>query len=195
MRAVLAAMGVAIAGLIAFLIPRRAVASVGGDASVPFASSSPTPLPATKAPAEPFSLTPRGIRNHNPGNIRTRGTANGIGGRDPWRGLIAEDADGYGVFATALDGLRAMAKDLTTGFRRDAEDTIREIITEWAPANENNTAAYIASVVQQTGYAADQQLTLSDRPVLIRAIVRHENGQQPYASDLIDQAVYLADHS
>lgn len=174
----------------AILWPRRALASP--MTSSPRELQGP-PKPSTKAPAEPQSNLPLGVRNHNPGNIRTRGTRNGIRGADPWRGLIAEDSAGYGIFDTPVNGIRALVIDLRTGFTRDGEDTVREIITEWAPPTENNTAAYIAAVARELGVGPDERLSFArDIGALVRAIIRHENGQQPYSTATIDAAVRAA---
>lgn len=129
---------------------------------------------------------PIGIRYNNPGNLRTRGTKNGLGGADPWQGLIGEDPmNGFGMFGRMADGVRAAAKDLRAGFAevlrthgRDGEDTVSEIITEWAPSTENDTAAYIKAVCKATGYGENEVLN-DDQPTireLLKAIFHHENG-------------------
>lgn len=196
MAKLLAILGAIAAAFVAFVSPARASATVAPTPR-PAPGINPTVTtvpakPATKAPPEPGPLPPRGIRNHNPGNVRTRGTRNGIGGRDPWLGLIGEDLEGYGIFSTAELGIRAMVRDLLVGFERDGENTIREIITEWAPSTENDTAAYIASVAKQTGFHPDQELALDALPALVRAIIRHENGQQPYSAEVIASAIARA---
>lgn len=169
-----------VAGLaaVALLWPRRAQAAV-------------VDKPTTKAPPEPGQAHPRGIRNNNPGNIRTRGTRNGIGGADPWKGLVGEDDAGYGIFSEPLYGLRAMFRELGTGYAR-GERTIRQIISQWAPSSENDTAAYIAAVSAGTGIPADLELTRSDFTAMVKAIIRHENGRQPYPDELLAQARALA---
>lgn len=66
------------------------------------------------------------------------------------------------------------------------------IIGMYAPPTENGTAAYIRSVSEMTGFSADQKLDLDDPSVLaklIPAIIRHENGVQPYSPDLILKSV------
>lgn len=115
--------------------------------------------------------TPRGIRNRNPGNLVFVPVIK-------WQGQLGADSEGYVIFATPEDGVRAAALDLLTGFRRDGEDTIREIIAEWAPSHENPTDAYMHFVAERTGYGLDQVLTPT-QPVLealIRAIGHFENG-------------------
>lgn len=131
------------------------------------------------------AVRPRGIRNNNPGNIRDVGIK--------WRGLVGRDSAGYAVFASAVDGIRAMYIDLRTGFRRDGEDTIREIIAEWAPAHENPTSRYIEFISQRLGVGPDEVLELERvRVPLIESIIQFENGQQPYTRALINDAIAAA---
>ena len=134
----------------------------------------------------PEEKQPRGIRNNNPGNIRYTGTA--------WQGLANPPSDGeYCIFVSVQYGLRALAKLLrnysTMGFK-----TISQIISRYAPAPENNTAAYINSVVKNTGYSANEQLNLADDNVLInlmKAIILQENGKQPYSTAEISAAISI----
>jgi len=130
---------------------------------------------------------PRGILNNNPGNIRRTGI--------DWRGEVpdAEKTDPLFEQFTAPEwGVRAMAREIMTSVRR-GQDTIRAIITEWAPPSENPTAAYIAAVSKRTGIDADTPLELGrDLPGVIGAIIVQENGFNPYPADLIAQGVALA---
>lgn len=131
------------------------------------------------------ALRPRGIRNNNPGNLMDVGIK--------WRGLIGRDSKGYAVFSSALEGIRAMYIDLRTGFRRDGEDTIREILNEYAPPSENPTDRYIDFVSQRLGVDPDQVLELSAvRVPLLEALIQFENGQQPYTRALLNDAIAAA---
>jgi hypothetical protein len=131
---------------------------------------------------------PRGIRNRNPGNIRR--------GRDRWKGLAAKQTDpAFLVFESPLWGIRAMAVILRNYRRRHGLKTLAQIIHRWAPASENDSAAYIAAVARATGIAPRAQPDLHDRAVLrnlIAAIIRQENGVQPYDLDTIGTAIDLA---
>ncbi|MBK5145842.1 lytic transglycosylase [Budviciaceae bacterium BWR-B9] len=129
---------------------------------------------------------PRGIRNNNPGNIDFRGQ----------KGATLERPGGrFARFKTAFDGLQAMSKQLlryfdgkTTGKRLQ---TIRDIISTWAPGNENNTGAYISQMSKKLGVSPDVALNLRDPKVmsaLMNGIVQHENGRNPYSSDLVHRA-------
>lgn len=134
------------------------------------------------------SALPRGIRNHNPGNLRRSG--------DPWQGLAKEQTDPeFFQFVSAKWGIRALARTLITYQDRHGLTTVSQIIGRWAPPNENDTGAYVCAVVNRVGVAADERVDVHDyetlRP-LVEAIVRHENGQQPYTNAEIDAGLVLA---
>jgi hypothetical protein len=130
----------------------------------------------------------RGIRNNNPGNIRRTS--------DKWRGLAPLQTDPeYFVFDAPVWGIRAMAKLLLNYQRNYGLTTIREIISRWAPDNENDTESYIRSVSLSMGIADDQPLMLgaskAEHAALVKAIIKHENGINPYSDDLIFEAIDL----
>ncbi len=161
-------------------LARRSLALVSG-LGTPFAI---TPKPATKAPTEPGQRHPRGIRNNNPGNIRWDG-------RTQWRGMVGLDEGRYVIFEAPVWGLSAMVSALRAGLSHDQQNTIRGIVTEWAPPLENDTESYIRSVSAQTGLPPDQALAEDAIPALLQAIVKHENGNIPYSDELIEQAIAL----
>jgi hypothetical protein len=119
---------------------------------------------------------PRGIRNNNPGNLRTG---------DSWQGMVGSDPQSFIIFANVCWGIRALGTDLTSKINRGL-DTIAKIFPVYAPATDNNNvSAYINAVSNSTGLGADEQLgtdpqTLAD---LIRAIADHENGNSSMITD------------
>lgn len=134
---------------------------------------------------------PRGIRNCNPGNIR-RG--------DPWQGLAPVQNDPeFCQFVAAKWGIRALARLLIAYQDRHGLRTIRGIVSRFAPDKENDTAAYIAAVI---AHASDDALTGPDEEIdlhrhpalaaLVQAIIRQENGLQPYSRAEIDEGLKLA---
>lgn len=129
------------------------------------------------------AMEPRGIRNNNPGNLRP--------GPVPWQGQTGSE-DGYCVFDTPEHGLRALAKQLVIYQTKHGLCTIRAIVSRWAPSNENDTNSYVSAVCADTGFGPDDWLHLTESTVLyalVVAIVRHENGCQPYSDAQIAQAV------
>lgn len=88
---------------------------------------------------------PRGIRNNNPGNIRHGAN---------WHGLNPDGRKidpAFCVFTTSVAGIRALAKVLINYKRIHGLNTVRQIISRYAPPNENQTTAYIQSVAKQLG--------------------------------------------
>ena len=85
---------------------------------------------------------PRGLRNNNPGNLRRSA--------DNWKGLRPEQTDpNFFQFTAPEWGYRALIKTLQTYRKKYGLQTIAELISRWAPANENNTSAYIRSVCRE----------------------------------------------
>lgn len=131
---------------------------------------------------------PRGIRNHNPGNLRRSA--------DPWQGLAKDQNDAaFFQFAAAKWGIRALARTLITYQDRHGLRTTRAIISRWAPPVENKTSSYIDHVAAQLGVGADEPLSAHDHRTLrglVEAIILHENGGQPYSPAEIDAGLLLA---
>ena len=127
---------------------------------------------------QPGSGNARGIRNNNPGNLRAAPNAVGNDGSFP-------------IFSSANDGLAAMSRQLQLYGGR-GNNTPYGIIHTYAPSSENNTQAYINAVTKDTGFGTHDKLNLSDPAVLKRlmtAMIRHENGSQPYSEADIDSGI------
>lgn len=134
---------------------------------------------------------PKGITLNNPGLIRLT-DAEWIG-----KSKFQKDKD-FVRFDTPLHGVRAIMKVLTAYQNKHHINTIGDIITRWAPPNENNTEAYIREVSRRTGFYPDELLDMSNIDTLVKlakAIVLHENGH-PYQPDIptnwYTEAVYHA---
>ncbi len=132
--------------------------------------------------------TPRGIRNHNPGNLRRTS--------DDWLGLAPEQPDrDFFTFMNPSYGIRAMVRVLLKYQSKHKLKSVRQIINKWAPPVENDTDAYVGAVARSIGVKPDQSLYLLDYRVmrpLVEAIIRHENGVQPYPDDVIDEGLRFA---
>lgn len=132
-------------------------------------------------------FTQRGIRNNNAGNL----TITSIN----WQGKVPlnKNTDGrFEQFTTPEYGIRAMYKDLKSDITTKGQNTIRKLITSYAPEFENNTKAYIEAVSKSMNKSADSLLTSNDYLSLMKAIIRHENGVQPYPDELILKGISLA---
>ncbi|NYT80896.1 structural protein [Alcaligenaceae bacterium] len=144
---------------------------------------------------------PRGIRNHNPGNIERTGTR--------WQGMALQQTDSrFIVFKSPEWGIRAIARTLITyqdkRRARDGSriDSVLEIIERWAPPHENNTKAYARAVASALGIGPDDETVdvyrYATMATLTQAIIRHENGPGPlggggwYAPAVIAAGLRLA---
>jgi len=126
-----------------------------------------------------LSRYPRGIRNHNPGNIERDGTR--------WQGMAPVQSDArFIVFSDAVWGIRAIARILITyqDKRRALDgsriDSVRKFIARWAPPVENNTDAYARTVANALGVGVDDpDIDVYDYATmlgLVKAIIQYENG-------------------
>ncbi len=113
-----------------------------------------------------FSGGDRNWRNQNPGNIRSNSIR--------WQGKIGA-AGGFCVFATSEHGLRAMRKIL--GNRAREGKTLAEAIASYAPACENDVAAYVSHVAARAGVVPHVRLReLSEAKMerVLAAMCAHE---------------------
>ena len=83
-------------------------------------------------------------------------------------------------FSSILAKVPALIKTLMTYVEKHRLETVRKIISRWAPPVENDTDAYIKDVAQRLGVDPNHELDFWGNPQiylhLARAIARHENG-------------------
>ena len=124
---------------------------------------------------------PRGIRNNNPLNLR-------VGNN--WKGEVANPSDhAFEQFTEMKWGVRAAFVVLRNYIQRHKCNTIRKIISRWAPANENNTQAYIATVSQRANIKPDEVINVDNTCqmiALLLAMCYVENGQEISLDDVVD---------
>ncbi len=128
----------------------------------------------------------RGIRNNNPGNIRH--------GSSKWQGMSLKQMDSeYIQFDDPVFGIRAMSKLLKNYQARYGLNTIEEIISRWAPPSENITGAYVSMVAKAAGVNPRQEILVDDYlQRIIPAMIRQENGSQPYPMNVINEGIRLS---
>lgn len=98
-------------------------------------------------------------RFNNPGNLRW---AEGYETSNTKSGKFA-------VFPTLDEGVLAATKQLQIYGQRGT-NTVRDIVSKWAPSNENNTEEYIRHVVRSTKFNENEKLNLNDPYVLAKLI-------------------------
>ena len=132
-------------------------------------------------------VTPRGMRLNNPGNIRHG---------DKWEGMAKEQKDKSFInFSEPKYGIRAMARIIGDSYKKKGIERIEDIISRWAPEEDNNDVeSYIKSVLQFTGLGDRKKKIKSDSQLalLIAGIINHENGKMPYSMEDIKSGIKLA---
>lgn len=130
-----------------------------------------------------MTVTPRGIRNNNPGNIRYDGTL--------WQGQVGQGDGAFIIFVDPEHGIRALAKVLIAYQAKHGLTTIGQMINRWAPPVENDTDAYVIAVCKACSASPNNPYTLtpSRLATLAKAIIHQENGEQPYSDDVIEAGV------
>lgn len=114
----------------------------------------------------------RGLRNNNPGNLILTNIA--------WQGKIPNKQNTDGHFEQFKDvyfGIRAMLLDVINDIKK-GKNTVRKLITEYAPPHENNTEAYIAHVAKSLKISADTKFQAINGAFLFqlaKAIITKEN--------------------
>lgn len=116
-------------------------------------------------------MIPRGIRNNNPLNIRVGNV---------WLGEVKNPTDPHFEQFNSMEyGLRAGFVILRRYIRHYKRQTIEDIISSWAPSNENNTRAYIDTVVKVSRIPRHEILHYSNKETmckLVDAMCFVENG-------------------
>ena len=124
---------------------------------------------------------PRGLRNNNPLNIRIS--------TDKFVGEVRPSQDkAFKQFDTMAHGYRAAFRVLRTYINNYKCDTIRKIISRWAPATENDTLAYVMTVSDRAGISPDAPILADNREMMIRIVAAMsfvENGREAVMSDVI----------
>ncbi len=139
-----------------------------------------------------MATVPRNIRNNNPGNIKHSA--------DKWRGASKTQTDDVFVqYDSPHFGIRASARNFRTSFKKYGNDTVRKLITRWAPEKDedgniiNNTEEYISFVAKQMGVGAEEPITVTDPDTLqnlVNGVFRFEGSPAgTYSSEVVRGAV------
>lgn len=121
---------------------------------------------------------PRGIRNNNPLNIRKGNN---------WQGEREHQVDpSFEEFESLAYGIRAgfviMRNNMKESLPKYRQcNTIRKLITRWAPPSENNTTKYIEFVSKKSGLNPDEVIRYREKRkmcAICDAMIRMECGVQ-----------------
>ena len=121
------------------------------------------------------------IARHNPGNIVKTSSL--------WEGQI-QSKGRFVAFKDKHSGLRALAIVLLRYERRHGMTTVKQVVSRFAPAHENDTEKYAEFVADELGVSATENINICAYGTeLMKAIIRMENGCQPYSSEEIYAAM------
>ena len=124
----------------------------------------------------------RGLVNCNPGNIRQS--------KVRYKGEVRPSRDpAFKQFESLAWGYRAIFVLLHTYRVRHGLRSIREMISRWAPPSENDTGAYLRTVVRRSGVDPDAEIDTRDGPTMTRiaaAMARVENGVEPDEAEIAE---------
>lgn len=123
---------------------------------------------------------PRGLRNNNPGNIRIN--------TDHFQGEVKPSRDtAFKQFGTMAQGYRAMFVMLRNYKKNRGCDTIRKMISRWAPPVENHTDNYVNTVATRAGISADSDVDTFNKDLMCKIVAAMsfvENGREADMNDV-----------
>lgn len=144
------------------------------------------PRPSAEPAPHASTKKTRAERNFNPGNLNYAGQA----------GATLESGSGarFAKFASEEEGIAALVRQLRL-YQQRGIDTIGEIVKKYAPPNENDTQAYIASMARWTGLSADEKLDFNDTDTvrrMVQGISRKEGRFTPLSEGQIMSGIGIA---
>ncbi len=86
---------------------------------------------------------------------------------------------GFQQYASAEEGIKAIDDNLKAYGTKHKINTLRGVISRWAPASENDTDSYLNFVSQKTGIKPDEEIDLTNptiRHIISGPIVLQEQG-------------------
>lgn len=150
---------------------RKAWEWLTGSSGEPGKRESSGKITSAPTSAAPVGAAPLGLRQNNPGNLRSWGSA--------------PVQNGFARFNSTAEGLSAMAGNLVAYYNKYGAQTVRDIVSRWAPSSENDTQGYIAAIAKKLGVDAGQALNMKDPATLSRlmgAMIQQEQGYNPFGT-------------
>lgn len=143
-------------------------------------------------------FVPRGVKIHNPGNIK-------FNPKNTWEGQVGIEKHALPTFVefdAPESGIRAMHKLLRTYSKRGQNifDTIFRGIKQadgsrvlgYTPETENDTNAYIKDIVKRSGISEGTEIdpeNFEQMMALLPAIVQNEQGYSPYTKSMYEEVL------
>lgn len=130
---------------------------------------------------------PRGLRNHNPGNLEASPG-------NPWLGETECASESrFACFHRPVWGIRAMARTLHNYQTRHGLDTVAEVAQRYVGGDRPEV--WSRNVAAASGLDPHEPLNLTDEDTLVqvvKGIIQAETGLMPYTSDTVDIGVRLS---
>jgi len=115
-------------------------------------------------------------RLNNPGNLRFAGQSG-----------ATKDQSGFAKFNDVASGYAAMSKQLMSYYKRGL-NTVSEIVSKYAPSNENDTVGYANYVAQDIGVGKDQEIDVSNPYIMRKLLVAMSKREGGANADYINNA-------
>lgn len=126
---------------------------------------------------------PRGIRNKNPGNLKTSPDY-------AWKGQVGADPQGFCRFSHPLYGLRALGITAYNYVHLNGVKTLNEFFQRYSPTPTGRWADYARYVGDAAGVEPDAPIELDIHAwEYMHAVVMFENGTCPYPTCLLYRAI------
>lgn len=132
------------------------------------------------------NMVTRGERNNNPGNINV--------GQN-FKGEVPSKDSRFAAFESPVMGIRAIAVVLLSYYNHHGLNTVEKIANRWAPPVENNTDAYAKDLARRLGISPIDIVHVDEPAILeklVAGIIWHENGENIYTDQQIEDAVDAA---
>lgn len=129
-----------------------------------------------------------GLRLNNPGLIqKADGEVLGLAEKQPSGELVA--------FDKATQGIRSLAAALLRLQGSAGRMLLGELLGRWASRHGEGAAGFAAEVAALADMALDQRVDVRDfrdlKPI-VEALIRYQNGRQPYSSGQLTKGLLLA---
>ena len=104
--------------------------------------------------------------------------------------LLRRDEYGVAIYACRNAACPQTGREVKEVYRvRHRIATLRGMIARWAPPSENDTGAYLRTVVRRSGVDPDAEIDTRDGPTMTRiaaAMARVENGVEPDEAEIAE---------
>jgi len=128
----------------------------------------------------------KNVRLNNPLNIEKRDAWDGLSKVQKDKRFCTFDSPEYGFRAAYIILLKYLARD---------DNTIKKIISKWAPSFENHVDGYANFVAKRTDIDVDGFVEPTDLPNIMLAMSDFEGAKGAYNIDIVNRGIAIANQS